>query len=514
MTDWKKTVLTCTVCVISFLISACAMVGPDFETPEAPIADAYLQREDDAISGAPADTEDWWEVFEDPILDHLVRMAYDQNLSLRIAGLRVLEARAQLGIAAGSLYPQQQEINAEAAWATQEGPGAFSAYSAGFDVAWELDFWGKFRRGIQSANANLLASIAGYDDVLVTLTAEVARSYILIRTLEERIHIAQQNVELQKRSLQMVEARFKFGAVTELDVQQAKTLLHSTEALVPQLLLSLNQTRHALAILLGLPPEDLSHILGDSGSLPTIPAQVAVGMPAELLRRRPDIRRAELQAAAQGARIGIARGEMLPSFSLFGTLGWSGTNAANASLADPAFSAAAGPAFKWPIFNYGRLRNRVRVGDARFEQAMTGYQNSVLNAAREVEDAMTGFFRSAQEADALKNSVDAAKRSTEISMLQYKEGLADYTRVLDSTRSLAAQWDRYTQTRGDIAINLIGLYKALGGGWELSRGKDFVPIDVREKMEQRTNWGNLLEISNGDQLPTVPENGFWRKPSW
>jgi len=514
MTNWKKILLSCSVWLIGIVMTGCAMVGPDFETPEAPVADAYLQREDDAISEEPADTEAWWEVFEDPILNHLVRMAYDQNLSLRIAGLRVLEARAQLGIAAGRLYPQQQEINAEYAWATREGPGAFSSYSAGFDVAWELDFWGKFRRGIQSADANLLARIASYNDVLVTLTAEVARSYILIRALEERIRVARKNVELQERSLQMVEARFKFGAVTELDVQQAKTLLYSTQALVPQLQLSLNQTRHALAILLGLPPEDIAPLLGDPGSLPNIPTQVAVGMPAELLRRRPDIRQAELLAASQGARIGIARAEMLPSFSLFGNLGWSGTDAANASLTDPSFGRAAGPAFSWPIFNYGRLRNQVRVEDARFEQALIGYQNTVLNAAREVEDAMTGFFRSRQEADNLEKSVEAAKRSTEISMLQYKEGLADYNRVLDSNRSLAAQWDRYLQTQGNVAINLIALYKALGGGWELSRGQDFVPVDVRNKMEQRTNWGNLLEISNEAQLPEVPEKGLWRNPSW
>jgi outer membrane protein TolC len=195
-------------------------------------------------------------------------------------------------------------------------------------------------------------------------------------------------------SLQLVEARFQYGAVTELDVQQARNLLYSTESLVPRLQLSLYQTRHALAILLGIPPEELGNLVDGVPQLPVVPSSVATGMPADLLRRRPDVRQAELLAGAQGARIGVAQAELYPSFYLFGTLGWSATDVAGASLDDPGFGASFGPSFRWPIFHYGRLRNRVRVADAQFEQTLINYQNVVLNAAREVEDAMTGFYRS------------------------------------------------------------------------------------------------------------------------
>ena len=493
------------------------MVGPDFQTPEAPVADQYLQRDSRSIEEREADTRNWWQVFNDPVLDKLIQTAYQENLSLRIAGLRVLEARAQLGIAAGNLYPQVQELNGDITWVRPAQPApnsSFTSASLGFDAGWEIDFWGKFRRGIESADANLIANIAGYDDVLVTLTAEVARTYILIRTLEERIRIAKANVDLQTRSLRMVEVRFQVGTVTELDVQQAKTLLFSTEASVYQLQLSLNQARHALAILLGLPPEDLSGILGEPAGLPDIPSQVAVGIPADLLRRRPDIKQAELQAAAQGARIGVAKANLLPSFSLFGTLGWSATDVANASLSDPYFGGSIGPAFRWPIFNYGRLRNQVRVEDARFEQSLTNYQNVVLNAAREVEDALTGFVQSGMQAASLDKSVTAAKRSTELSMLQYKEGRADYQRVLDSTRALALQWDQYIQTQGNIAFNLIATYKALGGGWQMRLGNEFVPVAVQDDMRQRTNWGDLLGITSDEPLKAPEREDLWRWPDW
>jgi NodT family efflux transporter outer membrane factor (OMF) lipoprotein len=496
-------------------MTGCAAVGPDFKTADAPVSENFIQRNTAAITKDDPDTFAWWQLFEDPILNQLIEMAYAQNLSLQIAGLRVLEARAQLGIAAGNWYPQSQEINGDFTWVNQPSPAEnFRSYTAGFDVAWEMDFWGKFRRGIESAQANLLASVASYDDFLVTLTAEVARSYMLIRTLEERIRIAQENVDLQMRSVQMVEARFQFGAVTELDVQQARTLLYSTHALIPRFQLSLNQTRHAIAILLGMPPEALGSMLEGPTNLPVPPATIATGMPADLLRRRPDVRQAELQAAALGAQIGVAQAELYPSFSLFGTLGWSATDIADASLGDPGFGAGFGPAFRWPIFNYGRIRNRVRVADARFEQALITYQNAVLNAAREVEDAMTGFYRSKQLAELLSKSVDAAKRSTQIAMLQYKEGLANYTRVLDSTRSLTAQQDQFIQARGDTLINMVAIYKALGGGWQLSKGDAFVPFMVQERMKQRTKWGDLIEISHGEQLQVLPDDTPIRRPDW
>ena len=295
------------------------MVGPDFETPEAKVAEQWTDDEDQGITRQPIHDAEWWQVFNDPVLDTLVQTAYEQNLDLQIAGLRVLEARAQLGIVTGSLYPQSQTTSGNYSYnrgrKTPFSDRYFNQAGVGFDAGWELDFWGKFRRGIESADANLIANIASYDNVLVTLTAEVARSYVLIRTLEERIRLARENTAIQQRSVELTRNQFETGSVTELDMQQAITQLRNTQASVPNLLISLEQAQHALSILMGMPPQDLDKMLGTTGDIPTAPAEVAVGIPADLLRRRPDIKQAELQAAAQSAQIGIADAELLPSFS-------------------------------------------------------------------------------------------------------------------------------------------------------------------------------------------------------
>jgi len=502
------------------VISGCAMVGPDFRPPEAPVAQEWEESEGEVLTRESVDHSDWWEVFNDPVLDSLIQTAYQQNLSLQIAGLRVLQARAQLGIVTGDVYPQLQQMTGD--YNSVQNPGTPSEYfnesSFGFDAAWELDFWGKFRRGIQSADASLISSIASYDDVLVTLTAEVARTYVTIRTLEKRIKLARKNIIIQQRSLELTTNQFETGSVTELDMQQATTQLRNTQASVPNLLISLEQAQHALSILMGMPPQDLNKMLGTTGDIPTAPAEVAVGIPADLLRRRPDIKQAELQAAAQSAQIGIAEAELLPSFSLFGSIGWNVNDAGQDSIGDLFESNnlrfSTGPSFQWKILNYGRLKNQVRVQDARFEQLLTNYNNTVLNAAGEVEDAISGFLHSKVEAQYRKESAQAARRSTDLAMLQYTEGVSLYQSVLDATRSLASQQDAYAQTRGNIAINLIAMYKALGGGWEVRLGNDFVPADVRQEMGERTDWGELLETVN-DKAPALEPNvDLWRSPDW
>ncbi|MBW1774434.1 MAG: efflux transporter outer membrane subunit [Deltaproteobacteria bacterium] len=508
------------------------MLGPDFVTPEAPVAPQWQEHEEKGIKkqdGEKAvkeridDYSQWWKVFGDPVLDKLVQTAYEQNLSLQIAGLRVLEARAQLGIAAGNLYPQNQEMTGDYSYnrGSNTAPWVdryFSSASVGFDAAWELDFWGKFRRGIQSADASLLANIASYDDVLVTLTAEVARTYVQIRTFEERVRLARENAEIQDKALQLTTAQFEEGAVTALDMQQAKTSLRNTQASIPGFQISLRQSQHALSILMGMPPQDLAELLGDPAGIPTAPTEVAVGIPADLLRRRPDIKQAELEAAAQSAQIGIARSELFPSFALLGTLGWSVNDAAQNSMGDlfnsRSFGFSLGPSFQWNIFNYGRLKNQVRVQDARFEQALTNYRNVVLNAAGEVEDAMVGFLQSKAKAKYLLEGSEAAKISSDLSMLQYKEGMTSYQRVLDSNRALTQQQDNYAQTRGDIVTNLIAMYKALGGGWQVRLGNDFVPAPVQVKMKDRTDWGELLEIRNEKPPDLDSEKELWRNPDW
>jgi NodT family efflux transporter outer membrane factor (OMF) lipoprotein len=498
------------------------MTGPDFSTPAARVADQWTADETAGVTRQPPAESQWWQVFDDPVLDQLVQTAYEQNLSLQIAGLRVLEARAQLGIVTGNLYPQSQSVSGNYSYNRgRETPVTdryFSQAGTGFDAAWELDFWGKFRRGIESADANLIANIASYDDVLVTLTAEVARNYVLIRTLEERIRLARENIKIQQRSLELTTNQFETGSVTELDMQQATTQLRNTQASVPNLLISLEQAQHALSILMGMPPRDLNEILGTTTDIPTAPAEVAAGIPADLLRRRPDIKQAELQAAAQSAQIGIADAELLPSFTLLGSIGWNVNNAGDDDLGDLfdsnnlAFST--GPSFQWKILNYGRLKNQVRVQDARFQQLLTNYENIVLNAAGEVENAISSFLHSRVEAEYRQQSAAAAKRSADLSMLQYTEGVSLYQSVLDATRSLASQQDAYAVTRGNIATSVIALYKALGGGWEVRLGNDFVPAEVREEMNERTDWGDMLETGNDKPPELEPDTDLWRSPDW
>ncbi|MBW2158234.1 MAG: efflux transporter outer membrane subunit, partial [Deltaproteobacteria bacterium] len=323
--------------VISFtmMLTGCA-VGPDYIRPEAPEPQKWLEEQDPLIKSEPADFGRWWTVFNDPVLDTLVEMASQQNLPLRIAGIRILEARAQLGIATGNLYPQSQAVGGSISYtdisknSANSQPSVDFNYSnadLAFDAAWELDFWGKFRRAVQSDIGKLEASIASYDDILVTLTAEVARTYLFIRTQEARLAIARDNVKIQKQSLEIAETRYKEGDVTELDVQQAKALLRNTQAAIPRLQADLRQSKNGLAILLGMLPGELKDILETPEPIPTVPAEVKVGVPSELLRRRPDIRLAERQVAAQSALIGVAKADLYPHFSLFGSIGLQASDA-------------------------------------------------------------------------------------------------------------------------------------------------------------------------------------------
>ena len=501
----------------SLLIGACTTLGPDFQKPEAPQTDSWIETDDPGVrADGPADYRDWWQVFNDPVLDRLIDTAYRQNLDLRVAGLRILQAQAQLAIAVGSQYPQTQQgfgsltrsrISENTANTSPALDQTFNNYELGFQAGWELDFWGRFRRNVESAEANLNASVADYDNALVSLTAEVARAYILIRTFEQRIRLAEQNVKLQQRSLDIVNVRFRNGAVSELDVQQAKTLLFTTKSLVPDFQRGLRQTKNALAVLLGMTPGEIQVVLGDSADtdIPTAPAQVAVGMPADLLLRRPDIRNAELTAAVQNAQIGIAEAELYPSISLAGNIGVQSEDGSDLLKSDSLFGVI-GPGFSWNILNYGRIKNNVRLQDARLQQLLVDYSNSVLRAYQEVEDAQVGFLRTQEQEIYLADSVKAAERSVSISMLQYREGLIDYNRVTTIQGDLVGQQDRWAVARGDVVTNLVALYRGLGGGWQIREGKPFVPEETVEVMRERTDWGGLLPPEDlPEGLPETPE---------
>jgi len=345
--------------------------------------------------------------------------------------------------------------------------------------------------------------VADYYYALVSLTAEVARTYTMIRTFEVLIQLAEANAKVQEEGLRIAEARFRNGATSELDMAQAATLYESTRASIPQLQISAQQARNALSTLLGQPTGAVEALLVGPKQIPNAPARVAVSMPAEMLRRRPDIRSAELYAAAQCARIGVAKAELYPSFSLVGSIGLRASNSGDGEFRN-LFSTdslyyAAGPQVNWVFFNWGRTKNNVRVQDARFQQLLVNYQDTVLRAAQEVEDAIVGFINAQEAAAFEQRSVEAAQRSNELALLQYQEGAVDFQRVLDAQRFLLEQQNALAQTRSSIAISVIALYKALGGGWELSRGKQFVPSNVQAEMKDRTDWGDMLSEPRGPE---------------
>lgn len=474
------------LCFLLFLFacSACK-VGPDFRTPYALVEEEFLNCQNKKISCFDPFRNEWWSYFNDPLLNSLITTAREQNLSLKTVGMRILEARAILGIAIGEFFPQLQECvgSAEKVKLSKHRPNTplgadfqYWDFIVGLQAAWELDFWGRFRRGIESAQGIFLASIDNYQDVLVLLLSDVATNYVLIRTLQERIEILKQNIALQKRSLEIVTARFNAGAVTELDVQQAKTFLYSTRSRLPVLENELQQVKNSLAVLLGTTPERTTSLFEDSGKIPVPPQTIAVGVPAELLCRRPDVRRALHLAAAQCANIGIAVSDLLPRISISGFIGFESSADIHTTyygrggrlFENKSLTYFFGPDFAWPILNYGRLTNKVRSEYAIFYQRVLEYQNIILSAFREVEDGLSAFIQAHLEVEEIDVSVKAADRASQLARTQYVEGLADYLRVLDTERSKLEEDERKKIATGKIALSLIATYRALGGGWQPS----------------------------------------------
>jgi NodT family efflux transporter outer membrane factor (OMF) lipoprotein len=352
----------------------------------------------------------------------------------------------------------------------------------------------------------------------VSLTADVASTYVLIRTFEERLMIANENLVNQRESLRIAQARFEAGATSERDVQQALTQLNGTEAEIPFLEAGLRQSQNAMSILLGMPPGQLNDMLAGSSGIPRAPLEVAVGIPAELLRRRPDIRNAELQAAAQSALIGVAKADLYPSFSLTGAFGFLSSDVGGFDLGDifmwKSRTANFGPSFQWNIFNYGQITNTVRVQDARLQELLVTYQDTVLRAQQEVEDGLVTFLKGQERVAFLSKGVEAAKRSADLALIQYREGATDYTTVLTAQQARLEQQDRLAGSQGGVPQGLIAVYRALGGGWEIREGQEFIPPEVKEEMEERTNWGGLLRPAAIQQPPEAKPKASIRAPDW
>ena len=465
-------------------------VGPEYGRPPAPVATEWIQANDPSVQNQHL--QDWWQVFGDPTLDSLIDTAYEQNPTLRIAGTRVLEARAGQAIAVGNIFPQTQQASASYARVNLSpnmpliGPLlsslpaadrslAFNNWFDGFNLSWELDLWGRLRRNIESNNASLDASVEDYDAALVTLLADVATNYVQYRVAQQRIKIARDNVRIQEGVLALAAEKFRVGTTTRLDVEQARTVLEQTRSTIPALQIQLGQANDTLCTLVGFPPHDLEPELGPpplgSAPMPNTPTWVATGIPADLLRRRPDVRSAERRVAAQSAQIGVAEAALYPTLAINGLLGW---DAADFSqfFETKSFIGAVFPSFTWNILNYGRIKNNVRLQVAKTQELIATYQNTVLSAGREVQTPLRGFLRSRERADDLDRSVKAATAASELGVQQYRTGTIDFNRVFNLETTQVQQQDQLAIATGNIALNLVTVYRALGGGWGLRHEKE------------------------------------------
>ena len=445
-------------------------VGPNYSQPSAPVAPEWIESRDTRTQAPPPRDGNWWDAFQDPTLNSLICAAYQQNPNLRAAGTRVLQARAQRGIAIGSLFPQSQSVSGLYDYGSAFGTPSHIDLTS-FNLSWEIDFWGKYRRQVESANARLDASADNYDDALVTLLADVATNYVQYRVTQQRIKIARENLRTQEKLVSLSEQQRRVGTATLLDVQQFVTLTEQTRSSIPALHIALGQANDKLCILIGIPPHDLEQELGAGSELgrlpmPSVPMSVAASIPADLLSRRPDVRSAERQIAAQSPQIGVAKAEFYPSISVGTMLGYTDLGFPPL-VATHGFLAFVTPQFSWNILNYGRIANNVRLQESKTDELIATYQYKVLSAAQEVQTALRGFLLTQEQADSLARSAAAAYSAAEIEERLFLDIKADVNRLFTLENALLQAQDQLAVTRGNIALNLIGVYRALGGGWEL-----------------------------------------------
>ncbi len=452
------------------LVSACAPVGPDYVPPEPPSRKKWHTDLENGLRPRPVDVKTlaaWWTTLQDPILSDLIEEAVGGNLDLKKARSRVREARARRGISRAGLFPLVDAAGAAAKFRDSETSGTgreANLYSAGFDAGWELDVFGGVRRSVEAAQADLEAGQANLRDVLVSLAAEVALNYVELRTYQHRLDVAQANLNSQQKTYDLIRSRFEAGLSNELALQQASYNLEDTRSRIPSLRRGLEAAKNRLAVLTGQPPGALHDVLYKRQPVPVPPASVAVGVPAETLRRRPDIQRAERALAAQTARIGVATADLYPKFRLAGSIGLESLSSGN--FLDAASQLwSVGPGISWRIFDAGAIRKNIEVQSALQEQALLDYEAVVLVALEEVENAMTAYAEEQLRRERLIQAVRAAEKAELLAQDQYRAGLVDFSDVLDAQRAKLSFQDQLARSEGTVTGNLIGLYKALGGGW-------------------------------------------------
>jgi NodT family efflux transporter outer membrane factor (OMF) lipoprotein len=459
--------------ILALLIFGCT-VGPEYRPPKLNTPEKYYHSsERDEETDSSALLKEWWILFKDKKLDFLIQQAIASNKDLRISEARIREARARFQIVSGEKYPilnaggdfrrtrTSEEIESPRGGETQ------SLFEAGFDSLWEIDLFGGTRRSVEAAHADISAVLETKRDILVTLLAEVARNYIELRGSQQRIAIALQNIHAQRQTVELIQGRVKAGIDNELRLSQAKAQLAALEAQTPILERKVNQALYRLDVLTGKPPGGLSIMLKSTESIPDPLFDFSVGIPSDLLRRRPDIRKAERELAAATARIGIATADLFPKFSLTGIFGRQGLDFSDLADSGSTFWSI-GPSIRWPIFNSGRIKANIEVQNARQESSLIQYEKSVLIALEEVENALFAITHEQKSRISLAKSVLSNQKAVDISSELYRRGMTNFLDVLISQRSLYISQDTLVQNEQNIATSMVALFKALGGGWQFT----------------------------------------------
>ncbi len=512
--------------IVSLLfLTSCFMVGPDYKEPSKRVAKHWVQP-GKTVHETPTRNAYWWKAFHDPTLSCLINLGYRNSYNIQIAAIRVLKARALLAQSTGKLYPQKQDFGANLMYQRIGGqefqfvlPPSFVTAMYGLSASWELDFWGKYKRKILSDNAGFLSSYAAYDSALVSLTGDIATTYISIRTYEELAKVIEYNIKVQETSYNIANTRYLEGETNQLDVQFAKTELYKTRAMLPSVLADLQRSKDKLGVLLGETPDKVNNLIAKSYGIPKAPDDVAVGIPCESITFRPDVYESRLKAIAQLEGIGAVKANLFPAFSLTGSFGFSANDINNSSLSElfnwSSRMAIVGPTVLWPIFNYGQITNMVRQQDAAFQEALLSYLQIVLNAQQEIQDNITGFIQAKKAVVEYKVATQAAVKSTDISMIRYKEGETDFTAVLLAQNIQLSVQKSLTQAKGDVPTALVMLYRSLGGGWQIRGSNDIVANEIKKEMASRTYWGSLLEQKN--HVPPKTKRDKFEElylPSW
>lgn len=461
------------------LLTGCVAVGPDYSRTEAPVPAQFSALEKGGFRGETppgAFLDAWWHSFDDPLLDALMERLVSRNLDLRIASARLMQARAQAGVASSAYLPEggvtgeyrrirRDEASVPGAAATATRGREQDFWLAGFDASWEIDVFGSVRRQVEAADADLAASGEALRDALVSLRGELARNYFELRGLQLRIEIARQEVRIRRENVEITGARAKAGLASELDYARAQGELAGAEARIPALERSLQAAVFRIGVLLGQEPAGLEAELRAAGALPAAPPDLPVGLPSELLRRRPDIRKAERELAAATARIGVSTAELFPRFSLTGSFGYQASES-RTMFRDESNFWAVGPTLRWPILNFRRILSQIDVSKAVREEALARYERSVLIALEEVENALVAISREKLRSASLAEAVRANDLAVQLAMDRYLAGVQGYLAVTDAQAALYAAEDQLAQSRQAQSQALIALYKALGGGWQ------------------------------------------------